>query len=63
MSVYDLIKFLDRSGSGWQGTIALSNGAVRTLRYQFNGIAFSHLLDSSEDVSGEHITGITLKEQ
>lgn len=63
MNVHDLIQFLDRSGSGWQGIVILSGSKVKTIRYQFNGTAFSHLLDSSEDVSAEHVSGIKLEEQ
>lgn len=63
MTVKDLIRFLDASGRGWEGTIEIGKGRVVPLRYQFNGVRYSHSLNSVGYGDGTTVSKVKIWEQ
>lgn len=63
MTVKDLVRFLDASGRGWEGTVEIGKGRIVPLRYQFNGLRYAHSLNSVSYGEGTDVSKVNLREQ
>lgn len=63
MTANQLIRFLDSTGKGWQGTVELGKNTIVPIKYEFNGIRFSHMLNSVAFGGNSDVRRIKIWEQ
>lgn len=63
MTLGNLIAFLNGTGKGWEGVVELGRGTMVPLKYQFDGIRYSHVLNSARYGVKSDVTSLKLKEQ
>lgn len=63
MTVNQLIHFLDSTGKGWQGTIEIGRNTIVPLKFQFNGVKYSHMLNTTQYGGNSDVRRIKIWEQ
>lgn len=63
MTVNQLIRFLDDTGKGWEGTVELGRNTIVPIKFQFNGVRYSHMLNSTSFGGNSDVRRIKIWEQ